>query len=81
MQTPAGFRPSYENCVALLVRETGQSNIPATKGDSFCFTTIKNRMVYVTVTQAEPNSSDRETQVVVNATVWENPEILNNDVG
>ncbi|MFE5515856.1 helix-turn-helix domain-containing protein [Streptomyces sp. NPDC056529] len=81
VQTPAGFRPSYENCVALLVRETGQSNIPAHKDDSFCFTTIKNRMVYVTVTQVKPNPSDRETQVVVNATVWENPKILNNDLG
>ncbi|QKW48169.1 helix-turn-helix domain-containing protein [Streptomyces microflavus] len=81
VQTPAGFKATYENCVALHVRETGKSNLPARVGDSFCLTTVKNRMVYFTVTQAKTDPSDRETQVVVDATVWENPSILDNDAG
>lgn len=81
VQTPAGFKATYENCVALHIRETGKSNLPARVGDSFCLTTVKNRMVYFTVTQAKTDPSDRETQVVVDATVWENPSILDNDAG
>ncbi|MEW9513674.1 helix-turn-helix domain-containing protein [Streptomyces bacillaris] len=81
VQTPAGFKATYENCVALHIRETGKSNLPARVGDSFCLTTVKNRMVYFTVTQTKTDPSDRETQVVVDATVWENPSILDNDAG
>ncbi|MFI8404957.1 hypothetical protein ACIGG5_32535 [Streptomyces sp. NPDC085463] len=81
VKAPAGFKASYENCIALLVRETGQSDIPARKGDSFCLTTVRNRMVYFTVAQAQPEPSDRETQVIVDAIVWENPYILDEDAG
>ncbi|MGW6534793.1 helix-turn-helix domain-containing protein [Streptomyces sp. NPDC055051] len=81
VKTPAGFNPSYENCVALLVREVGQDNLPARAGDSFCLTTVKYRMVHFTVTEARPSSSNRETQVAVNATVWENPDTLDPDAG
>ncbi|MFI8315591.1 helix-turn-helix domain-containing protein [Streptomyces microflavus] len=81
VQTPAGFKATYENCVALHIRETGKSNLPARVGNSFCLTTVKNRMVHFTVKQAKTDPSDRETQVVVDATVWENPSILDNDAG
>lgn len=81
VKTPAGFNASYENCVALMVREVGQKDIPARAGDSFCLTTVKYRMVHFTVTKAQPSPSDRETQVVVNATVWENSDTLDPDAG
>ncbi|MFC8834840.1 hypothetical protein ACFT8V_16785 [Streptomyces griseoincarnatus] len=76
VRLPGEYDATLKNCRAAMVEPLGDEDIPVKPGDRICFDTNERRIVYAKVTKVFPSEKYQASRVMVDGTVWTDPDTL-----